>query len=661
MLSTLAIVALSLTFAPLSGQAPENNARVTDGGETRLLEKTDYSEELPESFMCGGAIVSVSDFEKDYLPEDFEGFSAKSARSILKTDTLCLWALETEPIGKAEYLRIEDLLLRRDDVLSVEPDQYGAWFTTLPNDYISTSDWYIPKVSLDKAWSISKGSANVKVGVIDTGIKNSLTDLSGKCDTNLGYSWSPNSSDPHNPGHFHGTAVASVLGANTDNNHALPGAGWNCQLVSLRVDGEAGGFIDEFGIPQDEYQEKLSYVISAIAYAQNASLPILNFSGGFFNTTIYLEEAIEAYSGLLVCAAGNAASLLQDIDSNPIYPASYALNNVLAVGASDQTDSRCDFSCYGSSSVDLFAPGTGIRYQPLNNDNPDPSLTFPGTSVASPIVAGVAALIKSVNPSLTAAQIKSAIINNVDPVPALSGYCVTGGRLNAQKALESLYSNLMALPSGGSVQATIPVPGANAFFPSPFEYVTRVSARAGEFDFESVGSVAASVGTLYDSSWDVVAFDALGSGEGSNFKFTHAFSASGTYWLRAAGFASAGVTSLTLRVTNHHSHSYDDSYTHVNGYQHVAYCSCGEYVMQGHVVTPFDTHTCVLCGGYAAVGLVIPSGSPSSPQGASEPWVPICFDSRLYESGNILLGPTDWGRITEGSLTYRDLYAYGTI
>ena len=618
--------------------------------------------------MCGGAIVSVSDFEKDYMPEDFEGFSAKSVRSILKTDTLCLWALETEPIGKAEYLRIEDLLLRRDDVLSVEPDQYGVWFTTLPNDYISTSDWYIPKVSLDKAWSISKGSANVKVGVIDTGIKNSLTDLSGKCDTNLGHSWSPNSSDPHNPGHFHGTAVASVLGANTDNNHGIPGTGWNCRLVSLRVDGEAAGFIDDAGISQPPYQEKMSCVISAIAYAQTVSLPILNFSGGFLYSSTYLADAISEYSGLLVCSAGNEGmnpynhqGIYPDIDEHPVYPAAYTLDNILTVGASDQSDYKCSSSCYGLSSVDLFAPGAGIRYQPLAEDDPDPFPTANGTSLASPIVAGVAALIRSVNPSLTAAQIKSAILSNVDPVPALSGYCVTGGRLNAQKALESLYSNLMALPSGGSVQATIPVSGANAFFPSPFEYVTRVSARAGEFDFESAGSVAASVGTLYDSSWDVVALGSLGSGEGSNFKFTHAFSASGTYWLRATGFASAGVTSLTLRATNHHSHSYDDSYTHVSGYQHVAYCSCGEYVMQGHVVTPFDAHTCVLCGGYAAVGLVIPSGSPSSPQGASEPWVPICFDSRLYESGNILLGPTDWGRITEGSLTYRDLYAYGTI
>jgi subtilisin family serine protease len=141
-----------------------------------------------------------------------------------------------------------------------------------------------------------------------------------------------------------------------------------------------------------------------------------------------LKDAIDASNAVVVCAAGNSG---KNADVSPQYPAAFSSSNILSVAATDYYDRLASFSNYGSNSVDLAAPGVSIystarsgSYQYLS-----------GTSMATPHVAGVAALIKSQNPSMSGTQIRSKIFSSVDRVTSLSGKVASGGRLNAAKAL----------------------------------------------------------------------------------------------------------------------------------------------------------------------------------------------------------------------------------
>lgn len=155
-----------------------------------------------------------------------------------------------------------------------------------------------------------------------------------------------------------------------------------------------------------------------------------------------LRNAIATYNGLIVVAAGNENVEIVDENSNGVklYPQSFNLDNIIVVGASNRNDERwvsnqLEASNYSSTIVDLFAPGVNIYSLSANRTQAYEYRT--GTSLAAPFVTGVAALIWSVEPNLTATQVKSRIMQNVDSVSALSNLCVSGGRLNAQKALEA--------------------------------------------------------------------------------------------------------------------------------------------------------------------------------------------------------------------------------
>ena len=260
------------------------------------------------------------------------------------------------------------------------------------------------------------------MGIIDTGILTEHEDLSGRVDTGLSMNFVddiPSTYDAVG----HGSRVASIIGALSDNDQGMVGVCWDVTLVSLKIgNGVTPGNLDK--------------VADAVIYANENNIPILNASFGVDVDNTRLREAIQNYDGLFVCSAGNNGELNNDSAGVNHYPSDYTFPNIIAVGASNEDDEKCSWSHFGNTSVDLFAPGENILSVQINGQNNGLYNTDWGTSYSAPYVAGVAALLLSAHPELTTAQLKRAIILGVDQVGALNGYCVTGGRLNAKKALE---------------------------------------------------------------------------------------------------------------------------------------------------------------------------------------------------------------------------------
>ena len=154
---------------------------------------------------------------------------------------------------------------------------------------------------------------------------------------------------------------------------------------------------------------------------------------GYDQATRDALDALGEAGVLNVFAAGNNSG--RNIDTQPLYPASYDLPSILAVASSTSADARSSFSNIGVVSVDLAAPGSSV-YSTYNGSNSSYA-TLSGTSMATPHVAGAAALLSSFNPNLSAASLKATLMNTVDVLAAWNGIVKTGGRLNVQRALQN--------------------------------------------------------------------------------------------------------------------------------------------------------------------------------------------------------------------------------
>lgn len=321
-------------------------------------------------------------------------------------------------------------------------------------------------IDAPEAWNLTTGSSSIIVAVIDTGIDYNHSDLAanmwrnpgeiagdgidndgdGFVDDVYGWDFANNDSNPMDDNN-HGTHVAGTIGAVGNNGTGVVGVNWNVSLMALKfLDAAGNGFT--------------SNAVLAINYAtmmreRGNNVRVLNNSwgGGGYSQPLYDAIAASRDEGILVvAAAGNGGSdgVGDNNDSVPNYPSNYTLDNVIAVAATTRTDTLASYSNFGVTSVDLAAPGSSILSTTRNNGY----TTMSGTSMATPHVAGVAALAWSLVPDATYQEIRSAIIAGVDPLAALATKVASGGRLNANNTLNLLLQNQTATPSSYLAAAT---------------------------------------------------------------------------------------------------------------------------------------------------------------------------------------------------------------
>jgi thermitase len=307
------------------------------------------------------------------------------------------------------------------------------------------------------AWGVTTGSSNMVVALVDTGVDYTHPDLvaniwtnpgeiagngidddgNGYVDDVRGWNFVSKNNNPMDD-NGHGTHCAGTIAAVGNNGIGVTGVTWNTKIMPLKfLDSQGSGYISD--------------AISAILYANRMGVPVISNSWSGTGYSQSLKDVIDASSAVVVCAAGNSA---KNADTTPEYPASFTSSNIISVAASNYNDNLASFSNYGPVSVDLAAPGVSI----YSTTTSGTYKYLSGTSMAVPHVSGVAALIKSQNPSMTASDIKSKILNNCDTISSLSNKVLTGGRLNAAKALGQTETPTTATPTPTPTATSTPLP-----------------------------------------------------------------------------------------------------------------------------------------------------------------------------------------------------------
>lgn len=334
-----------------------------------------------------------------------------------------------------------------------------------PNDPHVAQQWYLETIDAYEAWETHTGDGSVVVAVLDTGVDLDHPDLiqniwhnpdeiagdgidndgNGWIDDVNGYDFVDDDGSPvpsldgevDEGAVSHGTVIAGIIGATGNNGEGISGINWNVRLMSVRI-------LDSLGVGDSNLARQ------GVAYAVANGADVINLSfTGFDADNVLKREIQKAYeAGVVVVAAmGNAEGGGIDIDSQPIYPACFGElareDWILGVAATDQDDVKTEFSNYGAQCTDISAPGEAIFSAIYQNDGePAFSVLFyqdgwSGTSMASPMVAGAAALLKSAYHSLTPGDIKTILRLSVDPVIATGAATgkVGAGRLNLARAL----------------------------------------------------------------------------------------------------------------------------------------------------------------------------------------------------------------------------------
>jgi subtilisin family serine protease len=427
----------------------------------RLEDRLVWNATAPEGLSAGGPQAT---FPQDYDPSTilvrFAGDAAKLTSTAAPAGTEIGSPLPLVPglrsIQLAPGMDVATALAAYralPGVVYAEPN-YELHAQETPNDPQFTSQWGLnnvgqtggtPDADIDapEAWDYTTGNSATVVAVIDTGVDYTHPDLQANIWTNPGeipgngidddgngfvddvhgYDFANHDGNPMDDNN-HGTHVAGIIGAVGNNGVGVTGINWNVKIMAVK-------FLDANG------SGTTSDAILALNYAVANGAVISNnsYGGDPFNQSLFdaIQNARNA-GHIYVAAAGNGnfLGIGQDNDSTPFYPANYNLDNVVSVAATDSNDNLASFSNYGRTTVDLAAPGVSILSTTRNNTY----MSLSGTSMATPHVTGVLALVRGEHPDWSYSQVISQVLSTTDPIPALQGKTVTGGRLNAWRAVQ---------------------------------------------------------------------------------------------------------------------------------------------------------------------------------------------------------------------------------
>ena len=325
--------------------------------------------------------------------------------------------------------------------------KYLSYLQDVPNDPQYIVQGYLNNaLSAEAAWDLAKAeNGEVSVAIVDSGTDWVHEDLepnmwtnpneidgngidddnNGYVDDIRGWNFPSNNNNPQPNGNSHGTHVSGIAAAATDNGIGISSISWNPQLIGLNASSGSGAGIG-FGY-------------EAISYATMVGADVVNCSWGRNGApSLFEEEVVDfalANNTLVIAAAGNGGvdNVGDSNDETPFYPCNY--KNALSVGSTqDATDVISGFSNYGLT-VNVFAPGSGIL-----STYPDNTYGFnSGTSMAAPVVAGLAAMVKAANPDYTAQQVSEQIRVTCDPIDGSNSSQLEGllgnGRVNADRAI----------------------------------------------------------------------------------------------------------------------------------------------------------------------------------------------------------------------------------
>jgi subtilisin family serine protease len=353
------------------------------------------------------------------------------------------------------------------------------YFTLDPAN--ENKQWYLPKIRVTDAWEFGRGSSEVVVAVVDTGIHAEHVELNdGRVIAGYNAISKTNiAANSNSDDNGHGTAVAGVIAATSDNDRGIAGINWNARLMPLKaLSADGTGFISD--------------VASAIVWAADNGAHIINLSmgGTGFAPDAALNDAIRhafRKNAVIVAAAGNDnAENGANLDLNPVYPvcADGGENMVIGVGATDLSDIKTNFSNYGANCIDVMAPGKKILTTAYLPSDPSNNILIysSGTSVASPIVSGIASLLKSNSPHLSNVQIRDIILKSADNIDAVNtagcngGSCsglLGKGRVNAFFALSPQPILDNAFIQQGSTGKIYRITGGKKQYVSEFVFAQR--------------------------------------------------------------------------------------------------------------------------------------------------------------------------------------------
>ena len=376
-------------------------------------------------------------------------------------------------------VEVDDFIeyLEEDDLIEYVEPNYVYKEAIIPSDTYYDRQWYLKKIKATEAWDTVKGSPNVVIAILDSGVQVSHPDLreniwrniseakngidddkNGYVDDLYGWDFIGNSGDPSpkfdegfsEAGILHGTLVSGVVAASGNNAVGITGVTWRAQIMSLRV-------LDNNG------EGRTDKVVEAVNYAVEHGADIINLSFVGFGKSVNLEAAIKKAHDkgiIVVAAAGNEQGQGEGyfLDETPMYPACHdgpqGENWVLGVAATDALDQKATFSSYGFKCVDIAAPGVSVYstsvFAPDQQYDGVPFNKYyegywAGTSMAVPMVSGAVALIKSVNPSLSKRNVYKALLEKSDNISRLNQEYLGrlgAGRLNVRASVQYAFNLL---------------------------------------------------------------------------------------------------------------------------------------------------------------------------------------------------------------------------